>query len=142
MLFNNVDVYLFPCPTCGNGAQQVIDTVNYLRGNGVTFGMLWLDIEGTDYWMDMGSNQAFFNELVSGISATGVHAGVYTNAYQWGSIMGGWAGGAQFDLWYAHWNDDPSMSDFSPFAGWGKGAIKQYVGDTSLCGCGVDLSAY
>ena len=28
-------------------------------------------------------------------------------------------------LWYAHYDNNPSFSDFSPFGGWSKPAIKQ-----------------
>lgn len=30
------------------------------------------------------------------------------------------AGGAEFDLWYAHYDNDPSFKDFRPFGGWTK----------------------
>ena len=46
-------------------------------------GMLWLDIEGTQYWTgDQGTNRAFFSELVNEANALGVHLGVYSSASQ------------------------------------------------------------
>ena len=43
---------------------------------------------------------------------------------------------------YAHYDDNPSFSDFSPFGGWNKPSIKQYAGDKTECGVGVDLNYY
>ena len=56
--------------------------------------------------------------------------------------MGDWHGGADLPLWYAHYDNNPSSSDFRAFAGWSKPAIKQYGGTGSLCGAGVDLDWY
>jgi len=98
----HVDGYIFPCPTCGNGYGQIQAAVSALRSAGATIGMLWLDIEGTQYWMDQASNRNFFNSMVAGGQAAGVHLGVYTSASQWGPIMGSWSGGSAFPLWYAH----------------------------------------
>ena len=44
--------------------------------------------------------------------------------------------------WYAHYDGSPSFGDFSPFGGWSSPAIKQYQGDASICGAGVDLNWY
>ena len=187
----HVDVYMFPCPTCGtSAASQVQSAVNYLRSHNTKFGMFWLEyviiikisfhmiilfiytdnlflisidvilfvfffylkntiidehsIEGTQYWSSSQStNQAFFNGLVSEARAMGVTLGVYTSASQWNPIMGsGFTGGAAYPLWYAHYDNNPSFSDFSPFGGWTKPNIKQYQGDVSTCGAGVDLNYY
>lgn len=43
---------------------------------------------------------------------------------------------------YAHYDGNPSFSDFRPFGGWSKPAIKQYAGDKTECGAGVDLNYY
>lgn len=43
---------------------------------------------------------------------------------------------------YAHYDGKPSFSDFRPFGGWSKPAIKQYAGDKTECGAGVDLNYY
>lgn len=98
----HVDGYIFPCPTCGNGAGQVGAAVSNLRNQGATIGMLWLDIEGTQYWMDQNSNRNFFNSLVQGCASSGVTCGVYSSASQWNPIMGSFTGGSSMPLWYAH----------------------------------------
>ncbi len=73
----------------------------------------------------------------------GAVVGVYTSASQWYSylhhtsptitlcnyytrepIMGKYTGGSEFPLWYAHYDGNPSFSDFSPFNGWSKPSIK------------------
>jgi len=149
-----VDVYLFPCPTCGSSGQsQVSSMVNALASNGCTpntgtqgtsnYGMVWLDIEGTSYWSSQQSvNSNFFEELKSGCSQTGVVCAVYTSASQWNPIMGSYTGGGSMSLWYAHYDGNPSFSDFSPFGGWTKPSIKQYQGTTTVCSAGVDLDYY
>lgn len=98
----HVDGYIFPCPRCGNGAGQVGAAVANLRSGGATIGMLWLDIEGTQYWSDQATNRAFFNSMIQGAQTAGVHIGIYTSASQWTPIMGSFTAGAGYPLWYAH----------------------------------------
>merc|ERR1712000_74159 len=147
---SHVDIYFFPDPKAGNAAGQMASMVNYLkqykihaRGNPpASYGMCWLDIEGTQYWGSQSSNRAFFTDLVNAAKSNGVPLGVYTSESQWGPIMGDWNGGAGLPLWYAHYDGEASFSDFRPFGGWSKPAIKQYRGSTSLCGAGVDENWY
>jgi len=122
----HVDVYMFPDPSKANPGGQVSDMLNYLAQFNIhtrttppaTYGMVWLDIEGPQYWSgDQGANRDFFNGLVSALQGAGQYIGVYTSASQWGPIMGDWAGGASLPLWYAHYDGSPSFSDFSPFGG-------------------------
>jgi len=139
-----VDAYMFPCAKCGASAStQVSDCVNNLRNNGANFGMLWFDIEGSQYWRDQNFNRNWMTEALSKASSMGVKIGVYTSASQWGPIMGlSWSGASHYPLWYAHYDNSQSFSDFSAFGGWGRPAIKQYAGDASRCGVGVDLNWY
>jgi len=41
-------------------------------------------------------------------------------------------------LWYAHYDGNPSFSDFSPFGGWNHPNMKQYNGGATVCGVGID----
>eukprot|EP00026_Physarum_polycephalum_P020279 Phypoly_transcript_22757.p1 GENE.Phypoly_transcript_22757~~Phypoly_transcript_22757.p1 ORF type:complete len:165 (-),score=20.16 Phypoly_transcript_22757:88-582(-) len=134
----------FPCQSCGDPAGQVQRAVSNLQSFNDKYGMMWFDIEGPGlYWGgDQGANAAFFQALVDEAKALGVVIGVYTSASQWIPIMGGYTGGSSFPLWYAHYDGNPSFSDFSPFGGWTSPAIKQYQGSTNLCGCGVDYNWY
>merc|ERR1712093_132686 len=118
---SHVDVYMFPCPQ---------------------YGMFWFDIEGTQYWNDVASNRAWLTEAVNQALSMGQTVGIYNSQYQWSSIMGSWTGASRFPLWYAHYDNNPSFSDFSPFGGWNQPAIKQYVGNAVVCGAGVDKNFY
>ncbi|GAM21639.1 hypothetical protein SAMD00019534_048140 [Acytostelium subglobosum LB1] len=141
---SHVDAYIFPCYSCGNPAGQVESMVKYIQSNGAKFGMIWFDIEGPGvYWSgNQADNRNFFSGMVEGAKAAGVNVGVYTSASQWEPIMGNWNGGASFPLWYAHYDGNPSFSDFSAFGGWSKPAIKQYNGDVQVCNLDVDQDYY
>eukprot|EP00466_Bigelowiella_natans_P021062 jgi/Bigna1/53308/estExt_Genewise1Plus.C_170190 len=97
-----VDGYIFPCYKCGNGKQQVEDAVNNLRitgkgrpegmegmayreesnsTSGAMIGMLWLDIEGSQYWSASHSdNLAFIKDMTAGCQSAGISCGFYTSA--------------------------------------------------------------
>jgi GH25 family lysozyme M1 (1,4-beta-N-acetylmuramidase) len=138
---SHVDVYMFPCPQCSkSAATQVREMVDALKGT--RYGMIWFDIEGPQYWRSQSFNRQFMSELLSTAHSLGQHIGVYTSASQWGPIMGNWAGASAYPLWYAHYDYNPSFSDFAPFGGWSKPSIKQYVGDATVCGAGVDKNWY
>ena len=73
--------------------------------------------------------------------------GVYSSEYEWETVMG--SSGActdytSYPLWYAHYDDNPSFSDFSEvsFGGWTTPSIKQYEGDATLCSTDVDMNYY
>lgn len=38
---------------------------------------------------------------------------------------------------YAHYDNNPSFSDFQQFGGWSHPGIKQYAGDATVCGKGI-----
>jgi len=139
----HVDVYMFPCPTCGNAQDQVNAAVNYLGKYNAQYGMLWLDIEGAEYWQDQSTNRNFFEQLVSAAQNLGQSIGVYTSRSQWDPIMGlDYTAGSQFPLWYASYDGNPSFSDFEAFSGWEYPAIKQYNANVNLCGAGLDQNWY
>jgi hypothetical protein len=58
------EAYLFPCPTCSKSAStQVGELVDHLKGNcdGKWTGRIWLDIEGSQYWLgSTSSNQNWY----------------------------------------------------------------------------------
>ena len=45
-------------------------------------------------------------------------------------------------LWYAHYDNSASFSDYSQIGGWGRPAMKQFKGDITVCGTGVDETFY
>eukprot|EP01132_Coremiostelium_polycephalum_P001189 gene1189-1502_t len=138
-----VDIYIFPCPSCGDGYSQVQKMIQYVQSYEAKFGMVWLDIEGTQYWSsDIQTNRNFFNDMVQGAKDMNIPIGVYTSASQWSPIMGAWDGGSEFPLWYAHYDNSASFSDYRTFGGWSNPSIKQYMGDVSACGIGLDKNWY
>lgn len=59
----------------------------------------------------------------------------------WQSIFGSktaCASVGNYNLWYAHYDNVVSFSDFSAFGGWTKPAMKQFAGDVTVCGLDVD----
>lgn len=140
--FKNVDVYHFPCPKCGNPHGQFMTLWNSFSSGMKSIGMVWLDIEGTQYWSTQANNRAFYQGLLAAARSVGAKIGVYSSASQWGPIMGASYNGGGFPLWYAHYDNWPSFGDFKSFGGWSTPSIKQYQGDVTVCGGGVDLNVY
>jgi len=132
--------YMFPCPTCGNPAGQVQDAVNFLKSHHSSYTMFWLDIEGPQYWStNHNTNQQFFGSLVSEALKLNQTLGVYTSESQWNPIFGSaYNAGAKYPLWYAHYDNNPSFSDFTPFNGWTSPSMKQYAGDDDECNTNID----
>eukprot|EP01032_Pedospumella_encystans_P018681 gene18681-21259_t len=138
-----VDGYIFPCYSCGNPAKQMDDTVNNLANHNTKYGMLWLDVEGTQYWSSSASNNVnFLQGMVDEGKKRGISLGIYSSASQWNPIMGGSTQFSSLPLWYPHYDNNPSFSDFSSFGGWSKPSIKQYIGTTSFCSASVDKNYY
>eukprot|EP01033_Poteriospumella_lacustris_P003648 gene3649-2630_t len=157
----HVDGYIFPCYSCGNPAGQMDATIDYLSSHnvrmlkegelressnstvGASVGMLWLDVEGTQYWSSSTSaNVNFLSAMVQRGKERGVSLGIYSSASQWNPIMGGSSAFSYLPLWYAHYDMNPSFSDWYSFGGWSKPAIKQYAGDQYFCSAGVDKNYY
>jgi len=108
-----------------------------------TAGMLWMDIEGTQYWSSSQTNNVnFIDQLIAEGVKKGISIGVYTSNSQWSPITGGSTKFAKYPLWYAHYDDWASFGDFKAFGGWSKPNVKQYAGTTSQCSVGVDKNFY
>lgn len=138
------DIYMFPCR--GKSATaQVDEMMNAIPSN--LYGMIWIDVETNPSsgcgWT--GDNCGFLAEIISRIKAKGKVPAIYSSVYMWQQIMGGRTACpaiASQQLWYAHYDNSPSFSDFSSFGGWTKPAIKQFQGDVTLCSAGVDKNFY
>jgi hypothetical protein len=141
------DIYMFPCKS-KSASAQVDQMMAAISSN--LYGMVWLDIEtnpatGCGWGTDYASNCKYVEELISRIKYHGKNVGIYASSYMWQSIMGGvhnCPGVASAPLWYAHYDNSPSWSDFKAFGGWTKPAIKQFQGTTTLCGASVDKNYY
>jgi hypothetical protein len=84
-------------------------------------------------------NCQYIADWMSALAARGVNPGVYVSEYMWSSIVGSSCSSASSHaLWYPHYDGSPSFSDYTPFGGWSKPAIKQYAGSSSDCGAGID----
>lgn len=108
---------------------------------------VWVDVETNPSagcsWSghDEASNCAFLAELAKRITEKGKPFGFYASRYMWGSIFGSYTACQQFgsyELWYPHYDSNPSFSDFQSFGGWTKPKMKQYAGTSALCGASVD----
>jgi hypothetical protein len=141
------DIYMFPCRG-KSGSAQVDQMVAGISNN--LYGMVWVDVEtnpstGCGWGNDYNGNCNFLIEIINRIKSHGKVPGIYATQYMWQTIMGsakGCPGAASQQLWYAHYDNNPSFSDFAPFGGWSRPNIKQYQGDTTLCGAGVDKNFY
>jgi hypothetical protein len=112
-----------------------------LQQQGAHFGMLWFDVEG-DWGSDTAANIQFLLGLINQANVMSISWGIYTSRSQWGPITGNTAEFGEPALWYAHYDNDPSFSDFEPFGGWQKPSIKQFEGDATVCGVGIDKNFY
>ena len=106
---------------------------------------LWLDVERLSWSSDINSNRAFVKGMIDEVSQlpSGTKLGVYTNYYNWQDIVGldwDYASSAGLNLWYAHYDNSRSFSDFKTYGGWTKPVMKQYLGDKSSCGVGLDYN--
>jgi hypothetical protein len=118
----------------------VADLVAGLQGCAWS-GRIWLDIEGQQYWLGSASaNQDWYKQLVDACKSQ-TTCGVYGSANAWSTIFGStsFSYGSDLPLWYPHYDNSASFSDFSSFGGWSSPYAKQYQGDVTLCGFGVDM---
>lgn len=140
--FEYNDCYLFPCPQCGNPEDQVNQLWNTFNTYQSQVGMVWLDIEGTEYWMDVQSNINFMNRMLEHTKSMGAAIGIYASKSQWSAIFGNWSMPYELPLWWATYNYDLSCNGFSPFGGFSKAALHQFQGTTYQCDVGLDISSY
>lgn len=116
-------------------------------------GTIWLDIEtnpSSGCTWSLGtpdSNCQYVKELITAIEARGRAVGIYASAYMWNQIMGSRDNCPNFSnypLWYAHYDGKENFDDWatSKFAGWTTPTLKQYAGDSIVCGYALDLSYY
>lgn len=138
------DVYMFPCPSCSKSAgTQLSELISYLASNCKSSwsGRVWLDVEGSQYWLSSYSlNKAWYQTLVDACSTYKTTCGIYTSKSQWTAIFGdtSFSYGSELPLWYPHYDNNPSFSDFAAFGGWVVPYAKQYWNTNTYCSQGVD----
>ncbi len=128
-------------------AENVLEDAS----NDSSFGMVWIDVEinpssgcsWTSY--SWSSNCDYLMQLINAVKAHGKAVGVYTSIYEWESTMGSLGACTQaagVPLWYAHYDSWASFGDYTKIGGWSSPAMKQFIGDTTLCGVGIDETFY
>ncbi|CAG9314782.1 unnamed protein product [Blepharisma stoltei] len=132
-----VDVVLYPCFPCGNAQGQATVLVDSLRGQ--KYANIWIAVQGSQWSSTVGNNQLFFEDMADAILTLGKKFGIYTSANDWGNIMGDYSYYSGSPLWYYHYNNVQSFSDFQPFSGWTAPTLKQYNASSTLCGTNVGL---
>ena len=105
--------------------------------------VIYIKRSGTNY----ASNCDYLQQLVSAVKANKGVPGIYSSEYEWETVMGSRYACTEVSaipLWYAHYDNNPSFSDWSStiFGGWKSPAIKQYKGDITKCGAGIDEDYY
>eukprot|EP00826_Nyctotherus_ovalis_P049775 TRINITY_DN6038_c0_g1_i1.p1 TRINITY_DN6038_c0_g1~~TRINITY_DN6038_c0_g1_i1.p1 ORF type:complete len:212 (+),score=53.18 TRINITY_DN6038_c0_g1_i1:339-974(+) len=134
----DVDVYIYPCPRCRDPKQQVIRTVQALKG--LNYKTIWLDVERQGWNLRIKEeNRKFLKEMFMEATKHGKKVGIYTSSAEWSQIVGNdWTEGAKFPLWWARWDAKPTLKNFQPFAGWRRCIMKQYDHNKNLCGVNFD----
>merc|ERR1711988_403533 len=119
--FAHVDIYAFLCPTC----------------------MSWIDVEPcSGCWSDTQTNADFLSDVASTFAGAGLSVGIYTNWVSWPEIVGSWDGLSSYPVWYPHYDDSQSFSDFESFGGWSSPSIKQFDDSPAVCGVSIDHDWY
>ena len=138
----NIDAYFYPCYSCGDAAGQVSTFWSTVTDKGMKFNRLYFDIEGT--WSSSTStNRKFFETLTNKAESLGIKSGIYGSKYYWGEILGSsykFEFASTWKLWYAHYDNVKSFSDFESFGGWSSPYTKQYAGDQTACSHDVDYN--
>jgi len=140
-----VDAYAFLCNQChGNDPSGSIKEISsYFSQNGISIGNLWIDVEQCNgCWGSVTTNAQFVVSTVQNAKAAGLPVGIYTSVGEWPQTVGNLNSLSSFPLWYAHYDNNPSFSDFTSFGGWSSGVMKQYQGNTQQCGVSVDLDYF
>jgi len=142
----HVDLYMFPCAKCSDIADQVHRLDEHIRSNNITYGQVWIDIEGAgEYWpTDKEKNRKIFDTLCS--TATEVFgtrfAGLYVSHRSWVNILGAdYKEWGNLKVWYANWDHKPGFGNWQPYGAFTTPTIHQYWGNyKEKCKMNVDLN--
>ncbi len=133
------DLYIYPCPNCGNPVQQVTETINNVGNRKV--GRYWVFAENFQWKQDKNYNREFLRGMINELVRRGKQPGIYSNEYLWDILFGlDWREMGAYPLWYK--NNDGSLAcrPFKPFGGWTAPVLKQY-GVSDMCGaCYLDVA--
>lgn len=138
----NLYAYFYPCYSCGNAGGQVSTFWSEVQSNNMELGKVFFDIEGS-WSSSTSSNKKFFEALITKQRELGFSAGIYSSYYQWENIFGlsyKFQYASEYPMWYAHYDNVKSFSDFDAFGGWSSPYMKQYAGDVTACSTDVDYN--
>eukprot|EP00767_Chilomastix_cuspidata_P000722 gnl/Chilomastix_cuspidata/12.p1 GENE.gnl/Chilomastix_cuspidata/12~~gnl/Chilomastix_cuspidata/12.p1 ORF type:complete len:227 (-),score=22.48 gnl/Chilomastix_cuspidata/12:38-688(-) len=147
--FKNVDWYIFP-DMDKDAYDQVSSTISSLKSDGLLDGnMIWIDIEGEEYFSDSCSaNVDFIQDVVDAARSMwdgcGNHncIGMYTSNSQWDPIACGSTQFSDMQLWWPRYDGKASTANWSSFGGWSSFNIKQYDDTTDICSTQIDKDWY
>ncbi len=131
-----IEAYIWLYPTADAAAEmaRALDTYG-----AYPIGRWWLDCEEQG---DLSSEQMVSHvEQALGALPKG-QRGIYTNRSFWLRATGNSTKFAKEPLWDASWGEAARLDGFTSYGGWQKRHMLQHIGDTVLCGVGVDLNVY
>lgn len=138
---------MFPCYSQEKTPENQINDMVKALGD-AHYSAIWLDMEtntspGCGWSQNYDQNCAWTERLAAAAQKSGKTVGIYASNYMWNQIMGGTDRCAKFmhlPLWYAHYDNLASFTDYKPFGGWTTPTIKQYKGTTASCNASIDLN--
>lgn len=141
--FQYVDVYMYP-ERYRDPAQQANELLANLTTNGVKYGSIMLDVEGTKWdEYSQADNQAFILSLRNVFDQAGVPLSMYCGS-SWNTYFGAdFTAFKDVPLIYAHYDNVPSFYDYdyAPYGGWTSASGKQFwdaVDGEVVCGLPLD----
>jgi GH25 family lysozyme M1 (1,4-beta-N-acetylmuramidase) len=151
-----VSLYGWFCPVCTGQADGYLAAKNALlqirqqQGlvPGVNFTYFYVDVEDCDpdddCWQTPQQNQQYVLNLVEGVRAAGATPAIYVSSYEWKLLFGMLdpvGNLSSLPLWWPHWDGNPTLSGFEPFAGFQSMHMKQYADSepASSCDSEIDL---
>ena len=90
------------CESYNFGYYWASHWVSWSRAQGVSPTLWWLDVESPSTWwanQPTSSNDAVISGAMQGLRSSGVLAGIYSTAYQWGLITGNSLSFPNMPLW-------------------------------------------
>lgn len=114
------------CLAYNYGYNAAADSVSYANTSGVLGHRWWLDVElvssDNTYWTsNQGVNASAIAGAISGLEAKGMNVGIYSTAYQWNLIAGGFA--PRLPVWVGGAPSSNPGSECGPSFGFGGGPV-------------------